>query len=244
MPVPYCFLAKLPAGHYVTTHVHHTWEIVYYVEGTGTSQIGDVRHAVAQNTVTVTPAGVSHDQFDETPLTSICIRMADHDIRDLQGCWVDADGALGTLCHQLLLESKRREPFCGDVCLGLVLQLVGLVRRLGARSRCYYSQSRYVREALAIILQREGCVSVQEIADQLHVSPSHLRNVFRKCSHLSPREHILQVRLDKAKALLATSDLSISEIATLCGFSSVYHFSRLFSRTVGTAPSRYRAHNR
>ncbi|MBA2482710.1 MAG: helix-turn-helix transcriptional regulator, partial [Planctomycetes bacterium] len=64
---------------------------------------------------------------------------------------------------------------------------------------------------------------------------------FRAATGASPREFLVQARLDAAKALLRMSDLPIGEIATRLGFCDIYHFSRRFRDHVGCAPTRYRA---
>ncbi|MCF7854885.1 MAG: helix-turn-helix domain-containing protein [Candidatus Pacebacteria bacterium] len=56
---------------------------------------------------------------------------------------------------------------------------------------------------------------------------------------MTPRDFITHCRIEKACYLLQSSNHSISRIADLAGFGSIYQFSRLFKQRVGSPPSRY-----
>jgi AraC family transcriptional regulator len=60
------------------------------------------------------------------------------------------------------------------------------------------------------------------------------------------QEHqwLLQRRVDKAKQLLRSANLPLSEVAALCGFAHQSHFTRVFSQSIGVSPGRWRRHHR
>jgi AraC-like DNA-binding protein len=72
------------------------------------------------------------------------------------------------------------------------------------------------------------------------VSPSHLRRLFAGHLRTSPHQWLLRERLTHAQALIADSAMPLAEIAEICGFCDVYHFSREFRRSVGTPPAAWR----
>ena len=72
------------------------------------------------------------------------------------------------------------------------------------------------------------------------VSPSHLRRLFGKHLRTSPHQWLLRERLTHAQALIVDSMIPLAEIAEVCGFCDVYHFSREFKRSVGTPPAAWR----
>jgi AraC-like DNA-binding protein len=74
----------------------------------------------------------------------------------------------------------------------------------------------------------------------MRVSPSQIRRLFRKHLRISPHQWLLRERLTKAQTLIADSTMSIGQIAHICGFCDVYHFSREFKRSVGTSPAAWR----
>lgn len=56
-------------------------------------------------------------------------------------------------------------------------------------------------------------------------------------------DFLISARMEKAKYLLRYTDLKITEIAALCGFSDIYLFSKQFKHKTGFSPSLYRTRN-
>ncbi len=83
-------------------------------------------------------------------------------------------------------------------------------------------------------------LSLTLLAGVAEVSRVHLAKLFRQQTGSSPMAAVRQRRLERAKALLASSDTSIEEIARQVGFPDPFHFSRLFRQVVGQSPSAYR----
>jgi transcriptional regulator GlxA family with amidase domain len=88
--------------------------------------------------------------------------------------------------------------------------------------------------------QMDKGLSIAGIAAECSLSRSHFSRAFKKNTGLSPRDWFLQARLDKARALLSHSVLSISQISLDCGFADQSHFTRVFTRTVGLTPFNWR----
>ena len=87
----------------------------------------------------------------------------------------------------------------------------------------------------------ESPLSVQEIAKQLGQLRRNLERVFRKKTQSSIASYYMRVRLERAREMLFYSDVSISEISLVCGFSSPAVFTRTFSANFGQPPSGFRA---
>ena len=82
-------------------------------------------------------------------------------------------------------------------------------------------------------------LSVSYLAALCGVSEVYFRKLFLNSFGVSPKEYMIQKRMDYAKNLLKSGDFSISEIATLCGYAEPCHFSREFSKREGISPSQY-----
>lgn len=82
------------------------------------------------------------------------------------------------------------------------------------------------------------------ISQNINISEVYLRKLFAAKYNTSPKQYILDMRIQKAKHLLANSPYSITAIGTDCGFSSVYIFSRCFKNRVGISPNEYAKINR
>ena len=82
------------------------------------------------------------------------------------------------------------------------------------------------------------------IAQNANISEVYLRKLFLKNYSTTPKKYILDIRIQKAKQLLSDSSLTVSSISELCGFSSVYTFSRSFKEKTGISPSDFSKTNR
>lgn len=81
------------------------------------------------------------------------------------------------------------------------------------------------------------------LAAECNISEVYFRRLFTKHFGVSPKQFVMDVRLQNAKQLLAEGALSIAGISERCGFSSPYHFCRIFKERVGLTPSEYRKEN-
>ncbi len=84
-------------------------------------------------------------------------------------------------------------------------------------------------------------LSVDKLAALAHLSPYHFIRRFRRAYHRTPHQYLMHKRLERAKTLLAHSELPITEICFAVGFESLGSFSTLFRNVVGWSPSIYRA---
>lgn len=82
------------------------------------------------------------------------------------------------------------------------------------------------------------------IAQNMNISEVYFRKIFNEQYHQTPKQYILDIRIKKAKQLLTDSPYSVSAISELCGFSSLYTFSRCFKEKVGTSPTEYAKEHR
>lgn len=102
-------------------------------------------------------------------------------------------------------------------------------------------------DAAILAALREGAcspLSVHEHARRIGLSLSSLRRAIRRSGGCSPKEYVLRVRLNRAKELLAESDLQVSEIARKVGHDDPAYFTRMFTRRTGIAPSAFRRQQR
>lgn len=79
-----------------------------------------------------------------------------------------------------------------------------------------------------------------ELAKRLNYSESYLRYVFMKAGGVSLQKRINQIRLQKAKRLLKSTNESVTRIAFSLGFSDSNYFSTFFKKHVGASPLKYR----
>lgn len=101
---------------------------------------------------------------------------------------------------------------------------------------------RRIRRAIELMhahMNRE--LPLEEIAAAAFLSPFHFARLFKKLTGASPHAYLATLRVARAQALLAETDLSISEVSERVGYSSASHFTKAFRQATGLAPRAYRA---
>ncbi len=86
----------------------------------------------------------------------------------------------------------------------------------------------------------KGMPTVQEVADQLNISPSYLSDMLRSLTGLNTQQHIHNRFVEKAKEILSTTDWSVSQIAYHMGFDYPQSFTRLFKSKTNQTPLEFR----
>ncbi len=87
-------------------------------------------------------------------------------------------------------------------------------------------------------------ISAKNIADQLGMSPFKFRQKLMNHTNKKPKELLRDLRMQKACRLLSTrSEISIKEVAYLCGYNETSNFSRTFKYAIGKTPTEYREAN-
>lgn len=104
------------------------------------------------------------------------------------------------------------------------------------------------------ILQRDMISYIQEhftekltlkmLADEFHLSEKYVSRYFKEQFAISFMQYVSHLRMERAKLLLANSELSVTEIALSCGYPSVNFFIRSFKEVNQETPLKYRKHLR
>ncbi len=92
---------------------------------------------------------------------------------------------------------------------------------------------RYVRE------NYQTLSGVDEIADKFYINRDYLTRIFSKYTGITVHDYIRIIRIKRAKTMLADG-VGVTETAYACGFNSTSYFIRVFGKTVGVTPSKYR----
>lgn len=83
-------------------------------------------------------------------------------------------------------------------------------------------------------------INIDHIAAALSLNRKQLRSKVITLTGLTPVAYILQVRLNYARRMISNEDISMTAIASKCGFQSLSHFSRAFKQQFGISPLQYR----
>ncbi|MFL6332587.1 MAG: helix-turn-helix domain-containing protein [Pyrinomonadaceae bacterium] len=100
---------------------------------------------------------------------------------------------------------------------------------------------RRLRRVLSYIEENhERDLTLEDLASEAAMSTFHFAREFKRATGTPPHQHLIKLRVERAKALLAESRLPLAEVGLRTGFSHQSHFTRLFRRLTGTTPQSYR----
>lgn len=100
---------------------------------------------------------------------------------------------------------------------------------------------RYLSAAASYIAEHYSeNISLQDAADAADISPSYLSHLFRQGLSVTFTDYLSSVRIDAAKELLKSTNLTVTEIAGKVGYEDLNYFIRTFKKTVGMSPGQYR----
>lgn len=100
---------------------------------------------------------------------------------------------------------------------------------------------RRLRRALEFVHDNCGReLSLHEIAGAAYLSEFHFARLFKKITGATPHAYLASLRSEKARRLLAETDLTISEIGARVGYASQSHFTKVFREATGLTPKAFR----
>jgi AraC-like DNA-binding protein len=83
-------------------------------------------------------------------------------------------------------------------------------------------------------------LTLELLAEEAHMNKYYLSHAFKEEYGIPPINYMIDRRISESKYLLTETDLSMSQIARLLGFSSLSYFSQVFRKTQGISPMEYR----
>jgi AraC-like DNA-binding protein len=143
-------------------------------------------------------------------------------------------------CHSLArIDAMANQDLLSTLGLHL-LALLGHLRR-GERGFTKAIDDVVQRAHTLIALRCQEPLNLPALADELGVGYSNLRHSFMARVGISPRQHFLNTRIQKAQDLLASTAKSVKEVAEILGFESASHLSKQFKKRIGDSPIDWRA---
>ena len=83
-------------------------------------------------------------------------------------------------------------------------------------------------------------ITITQLAELGNMSVSNFIRTFKKEMNITPKEYLIQIRIEKAKKMLRRNEWSVTEVSMRCGFNSSAHFSTSFTKLVGMTPTEYK----
>ena len=137
-------------------------------------------------------------------------------------------------------QAVEEAAYSQQVMAGLVNHLIGKMYSLERNIELSKNQQQVDminRARLRIRQALESDLTIQRVAEEMGVSYSNFRKLFKEFTGLSPATYQQELRLQRAKELLSTTDLTVKEIAYRLNFESPDYFSAKFKAKMGCKPS-------
>lgn len=147
---------------------------------------------------------------------------------------------------QVIHLMKEEKPGFQYIASGIIVQILGQIFA-SEKYRPFEGKTieNQIRQAKLTILENLHLPITQEkIAESVGMGYSLFRKKFKEYTGVSPAQFQIQLRINRAKDLLITTNQSFKELAHEMGFESIDYFFRLFKQKTGFTPSEFREKNR
>lgn len=184
----------------------------------------------------------------EVQFLTISFLWEDHDFSDWYNQVIstspDMQRAVKAILQEYYQSLPDREEFLNAQLKLLLLQILRQPKqtdkRRGTSPAVRQMHHQIINKALQIVSsQIYGKLTVPYLAAAVNVSTSQLTNLFQTYLGVSPAKYITKIRLEESKILLSSRQMSIGEVASQLGYSSIQHFSKQFHLWYGHTPSAY-----
>ncbi|MBR2048956.1 MAG: AraC family transcriptional regulator [Oscillospiraceae bacterium] len=235
-------------------HTHNHLELFFIVGGKGQFLIGDQLHPVDANHLVIINPNVTHTEvsLNALPLEYIVIGIEGIEL-DTGGT---SDGQFSILdqyesaevsgcLRNILREMEQKNRGYEDVCQAYMEILIIRLMRTTALAVPAFPQAASSNRQCAAVrryidLHFKEPLTLEQLAEEGHMNKFYLSHAFKREYGISPINYMISRRIEESKYLLAETDLSMSQIAQLLGFSSLSYFSQVFRRTQEISPKEYR----
>ncbi len=139
-----------------------------------------------------------------------------------------------------LCESEKYGENAEIFACGKIFQLIAMLRkRLSGSGKKERSHAQKAKHYIDTNYYRE--ITVAGIASELGLDRSYLSTVFKELTGKSPKEYIVNLRLENAADLMKNHGFSPKQASVLCGYDDIFNFSKMFKRKYGVSPREYKS---
>jgi len=246
--------AKYGGDWHSVPHTHNHLELFYIVGGKGQFLIQDQLYAVNSNNLVIINPNVTHTEvsLNAQPLEYIVLGIEGIELATSNS----SNGQFNILDHfesveissclrNILREMEQKNTGYEDVCQAYMEILIIRLMRNTALSVATEPQVISGNRQCAAVkryidLHFKESLTLDQLAEDAHMNKYYLSHAFKQEYGTSPINYMITKRIEESKYLLAETDLSLSQIAQLLGFSSLSYFSQVFRRTQSVSAMEYR----
>lgn len=235
-------------------HTHNHMELFFIVGGKGQFLIQDQLYPVNVNNLVIINPNVTHTEvsLNAQPLEYIVLGIEGIELATSE----HSNGQFNILDHfesveisgclrNILREMEQKNTGYEDVCQAYMEILIIRLMRNTALAVPTEPQSVSGNRQCAAVkryidMHFKEPLTLEQLAEDAHMNKFYLSHAFKREYGTSPINYMITKRIEESKYLLAETDLSMSQIAQLLGFSSLSYFSQVFRKTQAVSPMEYR----
>lgn len=137
---------------------------------------------------------------------------------------------------------KNPSPFCALTVRKILYELILIIGKEYERKYTSKKVDKLLLPAVEKINSSftDNSLDISSLAALSGVSEAYFRRLFTSRYGVSPKDYVINLRINYAKTLLSSGEFSVSKVALLSGYAEPTHFSREFSRRVGISPKNYK----
>ena len=235
-------------------HTHEYMELFYIIGGTGLFLIDGQERQVSVNDLVIVNPNIPHAE--------VCInsQSLEYIVLGIEGIQLapgrDSRGSFCILDHQksaeisgcmwnILREMEQKHTGFQDVCQACMEMLaIRLMRTtdlaVPTEPQAFSGNQQCAAIKRFIDMHFKESISLEQLAEKAHMNKYYLAHIFKEAYGTSPINYMITRRIVESKYLLAETDLSLTQIAQMLGFSSPSYFSQAFRKSQGISPMDYR----
>ena len=246
--------AKYGGDWYSIPHAHSHTELFYIVGGDGQFQIDGRTFPVKAHQLVVVNPGILHTEvsYEAHPLEYIVLgieglELTLPDSGEARYClytFPEQNEVLACM-QKILQEMQDRRPQYETLCMAYMdIIMVQLMR--GASLSVTETQARFPSNRQCAAVRQyidqhyKENITLDLLAEKVSINKYYMAHAFKREYGVSPINYLIACRIREGKRLLAETDLSLSQIATVLGFSSSSYFSQSFRNAEGVSPTEFR----
>ena len=238
----------------LSRHHHELVNFVFVLDGSFAEVLSGREIFCTPRSVLLKPAGEAHaNRYGTRGARCFLIEIQPDKVASLGSCTKNLQevrhlrgGVFSTLLARAYKEFRLMDEASTLAIEGLMLELMAEVCRQSRHSP-ETTSTLWLKDARDILhaqVHSSKTITLKNVASAVGRHPVHLAREFRRTYGCTLGEYVRRLRIELSRQKLASSDMSLAEIALASGFSSQSHFSTIFRRYSGMTPAEFRSLHR
>ena len=234
-------------------HFHNKHELYYLIEGYTKYFIGDELYILNPGDMIFIPKGMFHKT--STNAERMLLMFTEDDLIEGYEKYIDElssnkyitfsskyQGKIRDIMNKIDNENIKEEKDYVDMqklCLHELLIFISRYRNDKSAVKFNHSYEFIQNVAKYIAENYSKDLSLEELSKTFSITPNHLSKQFKKVTDVCLNDYINITRITQAEKLLVNTDMSITEIASQCGFNDSSYFAAVFKKFKAITPKKY-----